>query len=296
MNANDKGVALVQILIISLVLTSLGMFVSQTISQQVKTAEQSKAAFELQLQLERGEARLLQALLSNQFVRDPQSLDPFVSNWNFHGSPFSVENDIIYELQDLSALISLNKPFQPVAQQVLYDLQISKEHADSFIKSVLDWVDKDSNVKRDGAEFSYYTTKGIDGPRNGYIQSMDEVSSIKGAKFIPNEVLEKYFSIELTSGFNPMNAPDIVMNAFIRNSSITNQVLKLREEGKLNRYQFYLITGKEDDEFLTFSPGRKLQIKITAKSQEQIISKQFTASFTPRNFRQPISITSVRWN
>ena len=292
----ERGVALVQILIISLVLTSLGIFVSQTVSKQVETAEKVKAAFELQLQLERGEARLLQSLLSNQFIRDPKSLDPFVSNWNFHGAAFSVDSDITYEIQDLSALLSVNRLFEPTARQLLYDLKISRENVDNFIDSLLDWVDKDNNAARNGAEVSYYSSKGIIGPRNGYIQSMDEISYIKGAEAIPKEVLERYFSIELTSGFNPMNAPDIVMNAFIRNASASNQVIQLRDSGKLDRYQFYLLTGREDDEFLTFSPGSKLRIKVIAKSQEQTISKQFIASFTPRDFRQPISITSVRWN
>ncbi|WP_372767925.1 general secretion pathway protein GspK [Pseudoalteromonas sp.] len=292
----ERGVALVQVLIISLILTTLAVFVSQTVSQQVKIGEKVKKAFELQLKLERGEARLLQKLLSNQFVRQPNSLDAFVKNWNFHGEPFNVGSDVTYEIQDLSSLISLNKLYVPTARQVLRELNVGEQHLNTFVSSVIDWVDKDNNAQTNGAEYTFYKTQGRNGPRNGYLQSFDEITFIQGAEHLSLNSLEKYFSIELTAGFNPLNAPDIVLSAFVNNESVAKQLIELREEGKLNRYQFYLLTGRDDDEFLTFSPGRKLRIKISVTNKEQMISKQFIASFTPRNYRQPVTITSVKWN
>ena len=63
---SQQGIALVQVLIISIVLISLGLFISQTVKSQVSSAQNMSNAFQLRLKINNAEASLLQTLLSYQ--------------------------------------------------------------------------------------------------------------------------------------------------------------------------------------------------------------------------------------
>ena len=59
---SSRGIALIQVLIISIILTMLGIYINQTVRSQITVVSLMKGSFELKLALENAEAELLHVL------------------------------------------------------------------------------------------------------------------------------------------------------------------------------------------------------------------------------------------
>ncbi|MEQ3528578.1 hypothetical protein [Pseudoalteromonas sp. XMcav11-Q] len=290
-----KGIALIQVLIISLVLSLLGIFILQTGQEQVKTSSQIKKSFELRLQLESTEALLTNALLTAPNYNDPNNVNEIATIWNFHGSVFKI-NGVEVSIQDLGGLISLNTTGGDLIGDFLVYMGSEQAQAKEFVDSLRDWKDEDSRVFRQGAESEYYRNSNLKGVRNGYLQSLGEVLHIKGAKKNRLDKLLQYFTVEHVSGFNPLNAPKEVMASFVKNKSTVEKLLELRDNGQLSANVFYKYTGFSSGESLTFSTGNLLRITMRVKSDDQTLSKQFIVNLRVRSKHRPFVMTDVSWN
>ena len=63
---SQRGIALIQVLIITFVLSLLGLYINQSVREQVNITTSIQNKFLMRLELERTEADLLEALLSNK--------------------------------------------------------------------------------------------------------------------------------------------------------------------------------------------------------------------------------------
>jgi general secretion pathway protein K len=301
---SQKGIALVQVLIISMILISLGIFISQTVRNQISVAQMMKNTFKLRVDITNVEARLLQTLLSNQRYKDKSSLNEIVRSWNFHNEEFTIDKNVTIKIQDLNSLLSLNYTDKFLAYNLLQSLSVNKDDATIFLDSLEDWKDDDDLKRANGAESSYYKPKEMLGPRNGFLQSLSEVEYIRGADILSFEQWSNYTSIELVSAFNPLNAPKTILKALIKDETRVNEVLDLRTKGILTGIEFYRITGIEQDEFLAFATGEKLKVTLKAQinaeqntnENKQQIIKSFVVTLKARSQLQPVIITDMTWN
>jgi general secretion pathway protein K len=307
---SQQGIALVQVLIISIVLISLGLFISQTVKSQVSSAQNMSNAFQLRLKINNAEASLLQTLLSYQRYQNKSSQSEIVQVWNFHNDEFTLKNGVTIKIQDLTSLLSLNYTDKFLARNLLVELGVSGQKANSFIEALEDWKDKDDLTSTNGAERNYYRSQNTAGPRNGFLQSLSEVEYIKDADVLTYEQWRENTSIELISAFNPLNSPPIVLKSVIKNASAVDEVIELRAQGKLTGYEFNRITGIEQDEFLNFSTGQRLLVSIKADESlldsfadnpnkqiiKQQVMKKFIVTLKARSQLQPIIITDMTWN
>lgn len=292
----QQGIALVQVLIISMVLISLGIFISQAVRSQVATAAIMSKAFQLRLKLETTEARLLQTLLTKQHKGDSNSNNEFVKQWNFYGEPYQIEPGVTISIQDLTSLLSLNITDNILTKSLLNVLGVAEQESAMFLDSLADWKDKDELKRINGAEETYYKLKGMKGPRNGFLQSLSEVEYIKMGEILTFEQWSVYFHTELVSGFNPLNAPENILMALIKDDNIVREVIDLRAKNLLSELNFYQLTGVDADEFISFATGRRLLITITVKESNQQVVKSFVAAFKPKSHVHPVIITDVTWN
>ncbi len=300
----QQGIALVQVLIISMVLISLGIYISQTVRNQVSVAQTMSNAFQLRVKVANAEAKLLQALLSNQRYQNKNSKNEVVRAWNFYDKEFTLGKGVTVRIQDLSSLLSLNYTNKTLAHNLMLELEVGREEANVFIDSLSDWKDDDDLISANGAENSYYRTNNISGPRNGFLQSISEVEYIRGADVLSFEQWKKYTSIELVSAFNPLNAPKLILDALIKDETRVNEVLDLRAKNKLTGLEFYRITGIERDEFLDFATGQKLKVTIKAQQNstnklsqsKQQVMQSFVVTLKARSQLQPVIITDMTWN
>tara|TARA_B100001059_G_scaffold74397_2_gene71977 strand:- start:5013 stop:5909 length:897 start_codon:yes stop_codon:yes gene_type:complete len=291
----QRGIALVQVLIISFVLSILGLYILQSTRDQITTVHTIKTAMDLRIKLEIAEAKIINTLLSEYRFQNKQSKNPIVAAWNFHNAPFQVE-DVKVQLQDLNGLISLNVTDKNILNKVLEQLEVERSDRAVFIDSLTDWKDENDLKQLNGAERDFYEIQGKPGPRNGYLQSIAEVNYIKKSDIISRQQWQKYFTVEHTSGFNPMYSPAPILSAFIQDDTKVAKLLELRDNAQLNENSFYKITDIAADEFISFLSGNTLSVKLTASTAEQKVTKKFTIKLRTRSITRPVVITNVMWN
>lgn len=292
----NRGIALVQVLIISMVLSILAIFISQSIRGQVKLTLGIKESVKLELAIETTQAQIIHALLTQKRYPNINSDNPIVQNWNFYNQPFSTANNVEVKLQDLNGLLNLNALSKHVAADVLRQLNLSEHQVRTFIDSLKDWIDEDDFQYYNGAEASFYKKAGLSGPRNGYLQTLDEVLNIQMGNTLPLTTWQKYFTEHSGTGFNPLNAPSFILNALLNNSNLAQEVINARDNKMLNTLRFYQITGIEDDEYYNFATGTKIRVELLAKFEGQQMTKQFVIELKPADPSRAVIITNIKWN
>ncbi|MCF7501018.1 type II secretion system protein GspK [Pseudoalteromonas sp. L1] len=293
----QTGIALIQVLIISFILALLGIFINQSIQQQVKVTQQIQNKFAMRLELEEAETQLFSALLAHKKYQDTNSNNQLVKNWNFYGEEFRLSDSIFISLMDMKSLFSLNISSPDLIKNLLVQLNVEENTAQTFVSSLTDWKDENDVSRVNGAEASFYKQQGKRYvPRNGYLQSVNEAALIRGAEQIPKEYFARYFSTEMVTGFNPINAPEAILKAIIKDGSTANKVLKRRAAGTLTSYDFYLLTGIEEGEFINFVTGSKIRVQLRVVLNGAQLSKQYILDATPRSYIKPMVFSQVSWN
>ena len=253
--ANQKGIALIQVLIISIILTMLGIYISQTVRSQVQSASVMKQSQQAIANLESAEAELLHYLATES--RYPsKTADGIKSRWNFYGKPFALNEHVNVTIQDVSSLLSINHTNRKLAENLFYRLGKENGAVRIFLDSLADWKDKDDLTHLNGAESSYYEKKIEGGPRNSYLQSFTEISHIRNGNILNLNEWKQFFSLSLGTSFNPLNAPEHLLRAYLNDEQAFFQVLELRKNKQLNGYTFYQATGIDEDDFISFRTGR----------------------------------------
>jgi general secretion pathway protein K len=292
----NNGVALIQVLIITMVLTILGLFITQSIRGQVNSAFNMKKSVDLGLKIETAEAILIQSLLTNVRHPNKNSDVALVQRWNFYNEKFTLNEYVTVKMQDLNGLLSLNVMSHSLATNVFNELGLEGHPVRTFLDSLKDWIDKDDLSYINGAERSYYRQVGLVGPRNGHLQTMNEVLSIKMGDILPLKTWEMYFTEQLTSSFNPLNSPTLILRSVIKDSSKVDDVIAARRNKELSAARFTQITGLVNDEYFNFATGRKIRVELSAKLDNIHLTKQFIVEVKPYDPKRPVIITDVIWN
>jgi general secretion pathway protein K len=292
-----RGIALIQVLIITFVLSLLGLYINQSVREQVKITTSIQNKFLMRLELEKTEADLLQALLGNNKYLNKSAGDEVANKWNFYGKEFQLNDNAYVTLTDLSALMGLNISDTTLLKNVLLQLGVDEVNAREFVDSLADWKDKNDLSRLNGAESAYYKQqKKSYIARNGFLQDLSEVSLIRGGEVIPRELLSHYFTMEIVAGFNPLNAPEKILNAFVNDENSIHKILQLREQGSLNSYQFYKLTGIEGDEYITFATGSKIRVQLRVTYNGAQLTKTYILDATPQSYSKPMVFSHISWN
>ncbi|MEL0642499.1 hypothetical protein V6260_18050 [Pseudoalteromonas aliena] len=294
---SQRGIALIQVLIITFVLSLLGLYINQTVREQVKITTSIQNKFLMRLELEKTEADLLQALLSNNKYPNKSAVNSITSKWNFYGKEFQVNDNAYVTLTDLSSLMGLNISDATLLKNVLLQIGIDDVSAREFVDSLADWKDKNDLSRLNGAESAYYKQhKKSYVARNGFLQDPSEVALIRGGEQITPKLLNQYFTTEIVPGFNPLNAPQKILNAFINDENSIQKVLQLREQGALKSYEFYKLTGVEADEYITFATGSKIRVQLRVTYNGAQLTKTYTLDATPQSYIKPMVFSHISWN
>ncbi|XQF90940.1 hypothetical protein ACOBV8_06240 [Pseudoalteromonas espejiana] len=118
----QRGVALIQVLIIAMILSILGIYILQSSKDQVAITNAIKTALDQRIEIENAESKILHTLLSEFRVKNLQSENEIVRQWNFHNKPFKLDN-VSVQIQDLNGLISLNEVNKSTLDDFLYNME-----------------------------------------------------------------------------------------------------------------------------------------------------------------------------
>lgn len=292
----QQGIALVQVLIITIILTMLSIFISQSVRQQVGVAQIISSGFEERLALENAQAQLTMALLTQLHYPNKNADNEVVKKWNFHASPFLINDNVEVTIQDLNGLLSINFLERNIATKLFRLLEVNESDYRIFIDSLSDWKDADSLKLLNGAEDDYYRKQSAIGPRNAYLQNIDEVGFVRNSNILTMTQWNQFFSSELIVAFNPLNAPKQILQALINDERTVSDVLALRQRNELTSFKFFELTGLDTSETLSFATGRKFRVELRTLGSMAQVSKHYTVEVKPRSPKAPIVLTDVTWN
>ncbi|WP_286233246.1 general secretion pathway protein GspK [Thalassotalea sediminis] len=292
---NTKGIALVQVLIITMIITTLALFITQSIRQQVKLTVDVQVASELELQIENAQSELFIALLSEKAIRK-ETKNPLTSKWNFHNKSFHINDNVEARIQGMNGLLSINMLDKTLTNRLLISLGYKEGAIREFIDSLKDWIDEDDLNRLNGAERHFYQQVGKIGPRNGPIQSMHELELIRNGEYFDQSVWSKYFSLSYVRGFNPMLAPEKLLRAFLNNDDKADAIIRLRDINELTFLEFFKLTGIEGDENIVFATGNKFRVELRAYEDGRQVTKAFVVEINPLDVYKPITVKNIVWN
>ena len=288
----QKGIALIQVLLISAVLSVLALFLTTTAKDQIKIAQWQDDKVAALIALHNAEAELQYSLLVHPKT---SSSSPFhaqesiVNKWNFFNKPFNVNGNVEVRIQDQSALIHVHFPDKKVLEALIVYLGYSIKDANTIIDNLLDWQDIDNIPRANGEE----ALDAINTIRNGAVPDIHDFSFIKSLPEDLYRALIKNTTLYSKGFFNPMNSPRGLLAA-ITSTVIAAQVVQLREQNTLTVEQFSQLTGITESDKVLLYPSNILAIELKAQVGISSVIKNIIIEFNPyaNKYQEPINILS----
>ena len=260
----NEGIALIQVLLISTILTLLALQFSYTARQQVKTAQSL---------IEREEARLLAYSLKNKAIFTllafelrginglPDDLMQ-LQNLRIGGEKVRYSQVAQIKLEDLSGRLSIYHPTHPAWERFLTELGYTREQVKNIIQYLIDVQDKDRK-SRYGVEpkFNDNNMPYLNRP----FQSSTEAQKYLQQYPVLLDNYEKYIHHYANYEISMLHTPELISKAIIGESLPTN--FASFEEGEkrdVSKYITGIIDSRYPEEsFSTFpSVYKRVNIEI----------------------------------
>jgi general secretion pathway protein K len=290
---SQHGLALIQILLFTAILSVLALYMTQTAKSQITQAQWGNDKTQAQVNIHSAESLLLFQLLTNrkgyaQAQGDNSEYD-LTNVWNFYATPFVINNNVTAKIQDQSSLIQLQYPDAKLLKQLLINFAVSANDAEVLVDSLLDWQDLDNIQRQNGAEVAAYG--GFENIRNGAIPSIYDIKFLKTLspvifqRLLPNVTIHKFGT------FSALNAPIDILQA-ITSKAAAEQVMQLRTNNALNTSNFKEITGIQEDEDTYLYTSNYLKINLVSEVGVSKASKTIFIELDPyvEGTNRPVNI------
>lgn len=289
----NQGIALVQVLLISGILTVFALFMNQQAQEQVRLALLAQQRAQAELLLVTAKNRVFLALMTEpRFTPNTRSNEQSVAlsqKWNFYNRPFELMEHVTVEMQDQAGLLSLHLPHVSRLSRLLRNNGVSYERSEQIIGHLLDWQDSDNKPRTLGRESNFQHVV-----RNGNIQSLLELDKVIELSPEERKLLTQNCTIYYNGDFNPFHAPIELISA-LSSSESGNRISEMRQYQQLDINEFNEITGIRDDD-ISFFPVNTVSIKIHVSYFGVELEEQIVARLNPYavNKQLPIKLLAQR--
>lgn len=202
------------------------------------------------------------------------ALDALIAGrWDVDGKTRTAhfaDADLRIRIQDERAKVPLNLLSEEAAQRLAQVAGLSGQEARIAAASLLDWIDKDDDPRPLGAEAEHYGASGI-APRNGPLQSIDELARVRG------------FNAAILERIRPFVSVDYGLGGFNAGLARPEAVTVMLGEGSDSA------TGETRD-----LAGHPLTIEVEAKLGDSARALRQTLVEMPRPGGQPYVVRAVR--
>lgn len=274
----NRGVALVQVLFITTILSLMALHFTLTSRQQVAIASilQDKVIAELQLLNWKNELlfTLLTQPATGSVGAEQATINRISERWNFYGEAFSPADNVQLRIQDIQGLLSLSTAGrQAELQQLLSYLQLPEADVQRIMAEL---------ALQQGLPSSVYRVESTSAGRDMFLQSLSELQHLPGI----ND--ERYHSLAaLTTNlqvarFNPLHAPANLLRALLL-PDIANEVIRLRDAGELSVGRYAELTLIENFEMYSFVRGGRLLIELEVTHGSAVAKRRFICYIRPGN-------------
>lgn len=141
-----------------------------------------------------------------------------------------------YGLTDEESKININKAPQNVLKNLFEkEAGLGADEAGAIADSILDWVDQDDSLHKDGKESAYYEFLSEPYPcKNGYFETPEELLLVNGVTRESFDKIKDIITIYGSGTVNVNTAGARVLTALGLSDEAVAQIISFREAGKSN--------------------------------------------------------------
>lgn len=269
------GVALIQVLFITSILSLMALHFTQTGRQQVAVGTVFQDKISAELELISWQSELLYALSTTAIDTEPTAgvdSNRIAQVWNFYGKPFSPEQDVTIRIQDSYGLVSVTTEGQ---LHEVTDILRQMSFSDSEVTAVITQLELQ---RISNGDFQQNRS----GDNTGPLRSIEQLASAAGLSLKQLEQLKQNFTVLPVSMFNPLTSSDARLKAFLP-AETAAKVIEVRNEGQLDAAKFLALTGITDYEQMSFVPGQLLMVELQVTKGEAVAKSSFICYIRPEN-------------
>jgi len=272
MNQSQRGIALLQVLFLSMILSVM------LISMHLK----AKAALTLAQELsDRAQAELQLYSADNEFkfvvLSQPLTLQGSENGqlqWNLHDEPFAFAG-VNMQVQDVSGLVNLYN-YNDMAR--LFRYFNDESTAAQLLGQLQDWQDDDKDAGINGAEQSAYPAEVR--VRNQLMQTESEIRFLKSMTPAQADLLLPWLSTAPQSYQNPLVMPDLVLQVMF-GKTLADQLTRLRQTNKLDGDMLRVVMGAIHSDDWVFGPSGSYRVTFTSEVNNVKLSRRYTIRLSP---------------
>lgn len=277
MMINNRGIALVQVLLITAILTIFALYFTKSAKNQVEMAQWSTDRARAEVELHSAQNELIFTLFTNQkkVINNSDSGTSLTEKWNFFNTPFEVNKFVKAQIQDQSALLSLHFLDKNVFVKFLTANNIEFSRAEQIADHLLDWQDIDNIPRPLGAE------QLGDAPfRNGFIPDQTDIENAIALSEEEKQLIYNNTTTYFNGSFNPITASKELLATFSDEFSAQLFIDERRQGNNLTSLDFKRLTGAKETENMNFLPVNTLAITLTAKVGDVVLTRNLVISLS----------------
>lgn len=276
LHIKESGIALIQVLLITAILTVFAMYLTQTVRTQIKLAMLANDRATAEVESHSIQAEMLFSLLTED--RNPpygdNEKDFIAKNWNFHSTAFTYRNTRII-MQDQAGLLNLNYLHGERFNRLLIANGIKRDRAVEIAERLLDWMDVDMIPRGSGSEHS-----NSQGARNGKIADITEIEHILKLSPREKELIYENSTLFYSGDLNPMLTPKALLLS-LTSTDVTEQVMGLRQNNLLTISSFQKASGMEYTDDTRYFASNTIAIKYITRVNTVSLEKEIVIALIP---------------
>jgi general secretion pathway protein K len=281
----QSGVALLQVLLISLVISLLAIRFTQTARDQIAIAEQFNGRVQAQFTAYSTKSAAIFAVLSDRItpvtVTGPGAglVLQIKNKLGRHGDPMTFDNGVTIALQDLNGLLPQRYPYHPLWPKVLVGLGLTEQQATQRLGVWSDFQDADIDAWIPGEKEPLTLPTG-QAYLNGFAQTDLPLRWVFADQPELSEILLSISDINTPYALNMGNAPRPLLQALFPDTSAT----MINDRGSSEGFVKQLLSTAIVDEFNLPTSARNsshLQIKTSLVQEQTSWTETVTLYLTP---------------
>ena len=250
LGGRHSGVALIQVLLISAMVSVIAIRFTYSARDQIQMAEEFDRRIRAELVAHSVSIEVIFLLLSKstpiEFARDNELVRPLPkrSELNLFGSSTQLSDGVSIVLQDLDALLPQMFPKQALWRRVLSRLPMQESDIDRYLGTWSDFQDADY-VSWQGDVEPIVLPSGQE-YLNAFAQNGEALKWV----FSDNKELVARLSaisdINASSETNLFNAPALLLKSIL-DDAVAEEIIQLRSSGSLGVYELTRLLPRESD-------------------------------------------------
>jgi general secretion pathway protein K len=294
LNTKQTGVALIQVLLISAIISLLAIRFSYTAREQVSTATDFEQRIQATQLLQSTQSKILFTLLTEEDFANPNEIFPMSEPWNFYGQSFYLEQTdsthVKVTMQDNAGLLPQQFITWPQWKKVFASMGYDEQQIARLIGEINDWQDRDLNSWLLGDMEPNALTNG-NSYRNLPIQLPQEIDNFFNEDLAKLQDVKNISMYYASAGFNLMNAPELLIT-YLFPENEASELLSQRAANQLtSRDVIGLLGSQYEDEIYKFFTATQIKLTIEVKLNEIQLKETIEIRVQPQT-NEPLLIFS----